>query len=358
MLDVGTGTGRAALLLARGGAHVTAVDASEEMLAVARQRARRAAASRSSSSRGDAHALDFADRSFDVGRQPARADAHAGLAAVVGRAVPRRRSARDRRLPVGDAAWRWSSRSCARLLHAVGATDRAVSRLHCTRAIDRRAVRLARLPHPIGAPAVRAADRAAQGDRLARGSRRGREGCSTAPACCACSVAGRRSSPNGARPQSPARPDSPAATWPARSPRRGTVSARWSATRTRAGRRSRAAGVEIVAGDLRDASGARPPRVGGVDVVYHIAAIYRQAGLPAETYRAVNARAVGRCGRGRGARPASGGSCTAARSACTATSSIRRPTRTRRSSRATSIRSPSSKASGWRARRRPARASR
>ena len=39
ILDVGTGTGRAALLLARGGARVTGVDASEEMLAVARARA-------------------------------------------------------------------------------------------------------------------------------------------------------------------------------------------------------------------------------------------------------------------------------------------------------------------------------
>ena len=30
----------------------------------------------------------------------------------------------------------------------------------------------------------------------------------------------------------------------------------------------------------------------GIDVVYHIVAIYRQAGLPDETYRAVNATAV------------------------------------------------------------------
>ena len=39
ILDVGTGTGRAALLLARSGAQVTGVDASEEMLQIARQRA-------------------------------------------------------------------------------------------------------------------------------------------------------------------------------------------------------------------------------------------------------------------------------------------------------------------------------
>ncbi len=65
ILDVGTGTGRAALLLARGGAHVTGVDASEQMLAIARQRAAeehlpvRFVA-------GDAHTLEFDDRSFDV----------------------------------------------------------------------------------------------------------------------------------------------------------------------------------------------------------------------------------------------------------------------------------------------------
>ena len=65
ILDVGTGTGRAALIFARGGARVTGIDASEEMLAVARERA----ADQSVSIRflkGDAHALDFGDRAFDV----------------------------------------------------------------------------------------------------------------------------------------------------------------------------------------------------------------------------------------------------------------------------------------------------
>ncbi len=65
MLDVGTGTGRAALILAAGGAKVTAVDASEEMLAIARQRAAEQLLS-VTFQRGDAHALDFADRSFDA----------------------------------------------------------------------------------------------------------------------------------------------------------------------------------------------------------------------------------------------------------------------------------------------------
>jgi SAM-dependent methyltransferase len=65
ILDVGTGSGRAALLLAREAALVTAIDASEQMLAVARERA----ASQGLGIRfqlGDAHALDFPDRAFDV----------------------------------------------------------------------------------------------------------------------------------------------------------------------------------------------------------------------------------------------------------------------------------------------------
>ncbi len=64
ILDVGTGTGRAALALARAGAVVVGVDASEEMLAVAR----RAADERKLSAIfqvGDAHSLPFADREFE-----------------------------------------------------------------------------------------------------------------------------------------------------------------------------------------------------------------------------------------------------------------------------------------------------
>jgi ubiquinone/menaquinone biosynthesis C-methylase UbiE len=66
VLDVGTGTGRAALILALGGAKVTAVDASEEMLAIARQRAAEQMMTAIKFQRADAHALDFADRSFDA----------------------------------------------------------------------------------------------------------------------------------------------------------------------------------------------------------------------------------------------------------------------------------------------------
>lgn len=65
VLDVGTGTGRAALLLAREGAHVTGVDPSEEMLTVARARAAEQGLE-IAFGQGDAHALEFPDRSFDV----------------------------------------------------------------------------------------------------------------------------------------------------------------------------------------------------------------------------------------------------------------------------------------------------
>src|SRR6185312_6486776 len=65
ILDVGTGTGRAALLFARGGAYVTGVDASAQMLAIARQRAADEGL-QASFRLGDAHDLDFPDRAFDV----------------------------------------------------------------------------------------------------------------------------------------------------------------------------------------------------------------------------------------------------------------------------------------------------
>jgi ubiquinone/menaquinone biosynthesis C-methylase UbiE len=65
VLDVGTGTGRAAIALARQGATVTGVDASAEMLAVAE---RRAVEERASVTflKGDAHGLAFPSASFDA----------------------------------------------------------------------------------------------------------------------------------------------------------------------------------------------------------------------------------------------------------------------------------------------------
>jgi ubiquinone/menaquinone biosynthesis C-methylase UbiE len=65
ILDVGTGTGRAVIALAKRGGLVTGVDASAEMLAMARRRAADAKVS-AIFAEGDAHRLDFEDRSFDA----------------------------------------------------------------------------------------------------------------------------------------------------------------------------------------------------------------------------------------------------------------------------------------------------
>jgi ubiquinone/menaquinone biosynthesis C-methylase UbiE len=65
VLDVGTGTGRAAIALAKRGAIVTGVDASTEMLQVAERRAREAGAAVTFVP-GDAHGLAFPDRSFEA----------------------------------------------------------------------------------------------------------------------------------------------------------------------------------------------------------------------------------------------------------------------------------------------------
>ena len=65
VLDVGTGTGRAAIGLAQRGASVVGVDASAEMLRVASARVREVAP-RVTLGLADAHALPFADRSVDA----------------------------------------------------------------------------------------------------------------------------------------------------------------------------------------------------------------------------------------------------------------------------------------------------
>jgi SAM-dependent methyltransferase len=65
VLDVGTGTGRMAMLFAKAGASVTGIDASDEMLTVARERAA-AGHLAVQFMIGDAHKLEFPDQSFDV----------------------------------------------------------------------------------------------------------------------------------------------------------------------------------------------------------------------------------------------------------------------------------------------------
>jgi dihydroflavonol-4-reductase len=52
------------------------------------------------------------------------------------------------------------------------------------------------------------------------------------------------------------------------------------------------AGIAVRAGDLADPS-SLPSAVAGMDIVYNIAALYRQAGLPDSVYRQVNAIGVG-----------------------------------------------------------------
>lgn len=67
VLDVGTGTGRAAIGMARRGANVVGVDASAEMLDVARARATDAGVTeRATFDVGDAHALPFVSETFDA----------------------------------------------------------------------------------------------------------------------------------------------------------------------------------------------------------------------------------------------------------------------------------------------------
>ncbi|HEY2151733.1 MAG TPA: NAD-dependent epimerase/dehydratase family protein [Vicinamibacterales bacterium] len=52
-------------------------------------------------------------------------------------------------------------------------------------------------------------------------------------------------------------------------------------------------GIKVRPGDLRDGE-ALLAATAGIDVVFHVAAMYRQAGLPDEVYRTVNATAVQR----------------------------------------------------------------
>jgi ubiquinone/menaquinone biosynthesis C-methylase UbiE len=65
ILDIGTGFGRTAITLASGAAFVTAIDSSDGLLEEARRRAADQVV-KVNFLKGDAHALDFKSRSFDV----------------------------------------------------------------------------------------------------------------------------------------------------------------------------------------------------------------------------------------------------------------------------------------------------
>ena len=131
VLDVGTGTGRAAIALARAAPASPAWMPRREMLAVARRRAAEASV----------------DVAFLPGRRawagvcgsllrrrrlPAGADAHAGLAAVAGRTVPRRARARGRSTTRRSGARRRSRPRLARDVHALRRAGRGVSSISQT----------------------------------------------------------------------------------------------------------------------------------------------------------------------------------------------------------------------------------
>src|SRR5262249_11104084 len=148
--------------------------------------------------------------------------------------------------------------------------------------IGRRHIRAIRVSHPLGAPSVRPAYRVAQGDRLARVHR------------------AQRAHARPLRPAEPLRLARLARRRAMRVPVTGATGftgghlARFLAAGghqvralvrdTDRARDLTAAGVTLAAGDLRnDASLAAA--VAGIDVVYNIGAMYRQAGLADEVYR-------------------------------------------------------------------------
>ena len=162
VLDVGTGTGRAAIALARRGASVTGVDASKEMLDVARVRAAEAHVTVTFAS-GDAHGLAFENQSFDdvvclrvLMHTP---DWRQSLGELC--RVARNRVVFDYPALASAAALQALTR---RVAAAAGARVEAY-RVFSDRAVHA-TLRAAGVPGDRERQAVRAANRAAQGDRL------------------------------------------------------------------------------------------------------------------------------------------------------------------------------------------------
>ena len=168
VLDMATGTGRAALAIARRGARVTGIDASIEMLTVARHRAE-AAGLPIEFVEGDVHALAFPDRAFDavvclrlLMHVPDWRRALAELCRVAGKRLvfdypalgaPRRFSPRGAGLPqLPDLTWKRTACSAAprspASSNATGsasrrATNSSCFQSRCTKPSDRRTRRAA-----------------------------------------------------------------------------------------------------------------------------------------------------------------------------------------------------------------------
>ena len=158
----------------RRGAHVTAVDASDEMLRVARG-PRRVARRRHPLRGGDAHHLAHSRRLVRRRRQPARADAHAGLAPVRRRAVPRQRAVGSSStippLAIGGGG---PVRLATRLRRAAGANVEAYRVLRRGAIAQRlRAPRASASPHRTGNSSCRSRCTSA---RIARAPRERLEG--------------------------------------------------------------------------------------------------------------------------------------------------------------------------------------
>ena len=208
VLDVGTGTGRAAIALAARGARVTGVDASAEMLAVAERRAKDAGVD------GHVHApatptgSRFADRSFDaviclrvLMHTP---DWRQSLGELC--RVARDRVVFDYPALVSAAALQAAAR---RAVHACGATGRGVSRVRRPRGCRARSPRTASgSPTRTGSSSCRSRCTSGSIPRRPPAASKGR---SRAPGSRGCSDRPSRSWRSVARPSHRAPPGSPAA---------------------------------------------------------------------------------------------------------------------------------------------------